>query len=183
MQFHFLNWVDLFIIAVIGLSALVSLIRGFVREALSLVGWGIAVWVAISYSTSLAALLQGHIPQATLRMAVAFAILFVVTLILAAIVNHLISQFIVKTGLSSTDKMIGVFFGLGRGVFLVTLLLLLGSMTPLPKQEAWHTSVLVPAFHPAEQWLAHFLPDKITTRLPGQAMADQVDNLPISREN
>lgn len=171
---HTFNWVDIFIITVVGLSILISLIRGFVREALSLAGWIIAIWIAVTYCSSLAVLLQAHIKDTMLRTGAAFLILLIATLIVAGLVNYLISQFVQKTGLSGTDRLLGAIFGFIRGALLVALLLLLGQMTPLPEQAAWQQSMLVPSFHPLQQWLTRFLPDNISSRLDGTNIPDQV---------
>lgn len=162
---HSFNFVDLFIIAVIALSVIISLVRGFVREALSLVGWGLAIWVALNFANALSVQLQAYIAQPLMRLGAAYAILFIVTLILAALINFLVSLFVKKTGLSGTDRMLGVIFGFGRGVLLVSLLLLLGRLTPLSEVRVWQQSMLVPTFQPIEGWLTGFLPKNIIAKL------------------
>jgi membrane protein required for colicin V production len=161
---HSFNLVDLFIIVVIALSVIISLVRGFVREALSLAGWGLAIWVAINFAKPLSEYLQAYITQPLMRLGAAFAILFVVTLILAALINFLVSLFVKKTGLSGTDRMLGMIFGFGRGILLMSLLLLLGQLTPLPKQKVWQQSMLAPNFQPIEEWLMGFLPENIIAK-------------------
>lgn len=86
-------WIDYAIIAVIGFSCLVSLIRGFVREALSLVTWGCAFFVASHYYTYLAVWFTGFEDE-MVRNGIAIAILFIATLIVGAIVNYVISALV-----------------------------------------------------------------------------------------
>lgn len=86
-------WIDYAIIAVIGFSCLVSLIRGFVREALSLVTWGCAFFVASHYYTYLSVWFTGFEDE-LVRNGIAIAILFIATLIVGAIVNFVIGQLV-----------------------------------------------------------------------------------------
>lgn len=158
MKITMLNWADYIIIGIIVLSVLISLLRGFVREALSLVTWIAALWVSFTFYATLADLLAKKIHSDTTRVVVAFAILFVATLILGALFNYLIGQLVDKTGLSGTDRVLGVVFGLGRGVLLITVLLLLAKLTPLPDEQWWKSSMLIVQFKPVEIWLKDYLP-------------------------
>lgn len=153
------NWLDYVILVVISLSALVSLTRGFVREALSLASWGIAFLIALKFSEPLSIYLSAYIRSPTFRIPAAFGALLVVVLIIGGIINRLICSLVAKTGLGSTDRVLGIFFGAGRGVILVAALLLMLQLTPMPKEALWQESLLVPYFSPVENWLRGFLPD------------------------
>lgn len=156
-----MNWVDYTILAVIGISVVISLLRGFTKEALSLAGWVVAAWVALSFADNLQALLEPHISVPSLRLIIAFAILFIATLFLAGLVNYLAVQVIKKTGLSGTDRMIGIFFGVARGCLVVAVLVLIGGMTPMPQDPWWHESQLLHYFQDIAIWLRQFLPAEI----------------------
>ncbi|NIR59643.1 MAG: CvpA family protein [Gammaproteobacteria bacterium] len=154
-------WIDYVILAVILVSALISLARGFVKESLSLATWVIAFWVALTLAPHLASLLASLIDAPSLRLIVAFAVLFLVTLVLGATVNQLMSGLVKRTGLSGTDRAVGVFFGLARGVVIVALLVLVGSFTALPQDPWWEDSRLIPYFHHMALWLQGFLPQDV----------------------
>lgn len=156
-----MNWVDYAILAIIGASVLISLWRGFTREALSLAGWIVAAWVALTFADNLQTLLASHISVPSLRLVVAFAILFIVTLFLAGLVNYLAVQVIKKTGLSGTDRMVGIFFGIARGCLVVAVLVLAGGMTPLPQDPWWHEAQLLHYFQDMAIWMRQFLPVEI----------------------
>lgn len=102
-------WIDYAIIAVIAFSSLVSLIRGFVREALSLVTWGCAFFVASHYYTYLSVWFTGFEDE-LVRNGIAIAVLFIATLIVGAIVNFVIGQLVEKTGLSGARSGVGRLF-------------------------------------------------------------------------
>ena len=153
-----MTWVDYSILAIIGASVLISLWRGFTKEALSLAGWVIAAWVALTFANNLQTLLEPHISVPSLRLVVAFAILFIATLFLAGLVNYLAVQVIKKTGLSGTDRVVGILFGVARGCVVVAVLVLVGGMTPMPKDPWWHEAMLLHYFQDMAIWMRQFLP-------------------------
>lgn len=159
------NWADIIIVGIVGLSVVISLVRGFVREALSLVTWVAAFWIAFTFADVLASLLINTIHTASLRTMVSFGALFLATLLLGALINYLIAQLVDSTGLSGTDRLLGVIFGLARGVLLVTVLIMMSRLTPLPDQAWWKTSLLIPQFHAIEIWLHSLLPQSVTQHL------------------
>lgn len=151
-------WIDYVIIGIIALSAIISIVRGFVKEVLSLVAWILAFWVALTFSPQFSVLLSDYISTPSISLFTAFSGLFIVTLILSALVNNLIAAIVVKTGLSGTDRMLGVLFGLLRGVAIVTLLVLLAAATPMPNDAWWQNAVLIEHFEKLAIWVRQFLP-------------------------
>jgi len=160
-----LNWLDYAILSIIALSVLISIIRGFTKEALSLAGWIVAAWVALSFSEKVEPLLRDYIEIPSIRLLVAFVALFIITLFLAAFVNYLVSQAVKKTGLSGTDRMIGVFFGVARGMVIVAILVMAAGMTPLPQDPWWGESQLIHYFESIAQYISQFLPDDFVANL------------------
>ena len=156
---HF-NWADYVIVGIILLSIVISLLRGFVREAISLVTWIAAVWVGIRFSPALAALFENHIHTPSLRLTISFAILFIGVLIVGGLINFIIGQFIDKTGLNGTDRLLGAIFGLGRGILVVALIILMAQFTVLSKDPWWAKSQMIPQFHGLVAWIQNFLPEQ-----------------------
>ena len=146
-------WIDLVIIGIIVLSALISLIRGFVKESISLVTWVVAGLLALRYYGPMADLLEPFINSVTLRQWIGGGVLFVATLIVGAIVNFIVSQLVSKTGLSGTDKTLGVIFGGARGVLIVTMIVLLASLTPMLEASWCQDSVLIAFFQQLPEWV------------------------------
>lgn len=148
-----MNWADWTIVAILVLSGLISIKRGFVKEALSLATWILAVIIAFLFSERLAVLLADSIATPSVRELVAFAILFIATLLVGAMVNYLIGELVRITGLSGTDRVLGMIFGLARGFIIVmALLIFLPSLIPVNKDGWWHESRLVPHFLSFEHW-------------------------------
>ncbi|OUR86413.1 colicin V production CvpA [Methylophaga sp. 42_8_T64] len=154
-------WVDYVIIGIILISSGISIVRGFIKEVLSLISWILAFWVALMFHAHLATLLTDYVSTPSIRLFAAFFTLFLVTLVLGALVNHLISQLVEKTGLTGTDRSLGVIFGLLRGVAIVTLLVLLAGATPMPADSWWQNSLLLEYFEQMAIWARSFLPNDI----------------------
>jgi membrane protein required for colicin V production len=155
-------WVDIVIPGIIAISALFSLLRGFVREALSLAGWLAASWIALTFAKDFADLLLTGISAPSVRVVVSFTILFVVTLVVTALINRLAGTLVSKTGLTGTDRMIGMIFGVARGVVVVAILVLLAGMTTMPQDPWWQESALIDVFHKLALWLRYTVAPELT---------------------
>lgn len=179
-----LTWPDYIIILVILISTIISLIRGFVREALSLAFWIIAFWVAQMFFRELAVHLEQWIEVPSLRLGAAFAIIFFVVLMLGGLMTYLIGRIVDATGLSGTDRVIGVLFGAARGVLLVAVLIMFAGLTPMPKDPWWKQSPLIGYFQNTAVWLRSLLPDDFATRISfdTDAPATSVNGKPTTGE-
>lgn len=159
---HSLNWVDYFIVAVILFSTLISLMRGFIAEAISLLTWILAVVVAFQYSSKLSVIFAKIIHTPSVRMMISFIILFIIILILGAIVNHFFAVFLRSTGLSGTNRVLGMVFGFARGVLLIAIFMLLAEFTSMTKEPWWSQSQFIPYFQNISTWLQQFIPTQFS---------------------
>lgn len=137
---------------------LISLWRGFIKEAISLATWIVAVLAAMRFSDPFAAMLTPWIELPSARAVAGFVGVFFIVLILGALVGFLAGQLVKKTGLSGTDRVLGTVFGVARGVILVAILALLAGLTALPRDPWWQASRLLPRFERVALWLTQYLP-------------------------
>ncbi len=147
-----LIWIDWVIIALLTVSTLISLKRGFVREALSLITWVAAFIVARTFHPQMQSLLESTVETPLVRLIAAFAILFVGTLIVGAIINNMIGHLVRVTGLSATDRVLGMVFGLLRGVVVVIVAIAFTRYTPLAQDTWWRTSIMIERLAVVEGW-------------------------------
>lgn len=152
---------DFIVLGIIFISVIISLMRGFVKEALSLTGWLASLWIAMSFSSDMAELFGSWIKDPTLRLLVAFVSLFVMSLIVGAVINFFATQFVQRVGLSGIDRTIGVVFGFLRGILLVTIIVMLLGLTTLPKESWWDESFFMFRFEVIATWLKDLLPGDI----------------------
>jgi membrane protein required for colicin V production len=146
---------DYVVLAVIGISVLLSIMRGFVREVLALISWVIAFVVAKLYAVEFAPLLPEVIPTEALKMLAAFLILFLTTLLLCSLLAIALSQIFKKVGLGWIDRGLGAIFGVLRGVLIVGTLTLLAGFTALPKDPIWRNAMFAA---PLEAMVTAILP-------------------------
>ena len=122
-----------------------------------------AFWVAWTFFRELADHLT-WLSLPSVRLGAALAMLFIATLIVGGMVNFLVGQLVEKTGLSGTDRLIGMLFGAARGILLVTLLILLAGLTPLPEDPWWKSSQLIGYFQELAIWLKSLLPADLSEK-------------------
>lgn len=152
-----MNGADLAILAVIGLSVLIGIVRGFVVEVMSLVSWIASAAAAIYLGPTVGEWFAASVPLPSARLALGYTSVFIVALLLGALAIWLLRKIVKGTGLSGTDRMLGLVFGLARGAVVVVALVLLGGLTPFPRDPWWQDSRTLPAFEEmalrASQWL------------------------------
>jgi membrane protein required for colicin V production len=157
--------IDYGIFFIIALSMLMGVVRGFVREAMSLVTWVTAITVAVLYGETVAGWFN-TISVAGVRLVLAFVLLVLATLIIGGLLNHLIGKVIKSTGFSITDRIIGILFGFARGVVVIALAIIIFKASGVSHDYLDKHSMLVPKLEPITLWLEEKLPEDLKKLFP-----------------
>jgi membrane protein required for colicin V production len=174
------NWTDYIIVGVLALSVLIGLWRGLISEVLALAVWIAAFWVAWMFGPVVAGYFEHSITLPSARILVGYGLCFVVVLIVGALLRFVIGKLVESTGLSGTDRLLGMLFGFARGVLLVTLAVFLLGFTAFTRDPWWRQSALLPQFTGMATWLSQRVPAGVRDHLHPPAALDRLPTLPIS---
>ena len=184
-----MNWFDYAIIATLALSVVVGLWRGFIGEVLALVCWVLAFWVAWLFGPVLAEQFSASISVPSVRVMLGYLICFIAVLIAGAIVGYLMRKLVSGSGLSGTDRLLGMVFGLVRGFVLVVLVIVLMKFTPVIRDDWWQSSRMLPTFERSASWMTTLLPETVakylepaTARIPAAAASMIQQTAPVAQD-
>jgi membrane protein required for colicin V production len=158
-------WLDYAVIGVFVLSVAVGIWRGLIREVVSILGWVIAFLAANLLGGPLGPSMPQAIPTPELRVAAAYAAIFVVSLILTSLVGLLLSKVVGAVGLGGIDRLLGSLFGAARGLLVLLAAALIAGLTSAPTQPFWRDSLSGPLLAQAAGALKPLLPQTLAERL------------------
>ncbi len=144
---------DVFILLVLLASTIVGLLRGFVREAVSLVFWLVAIWAAWKFGPRVEPHLGGLLADPSVAPWVGRLTVMVIILGIGLLVGMFLSYFTNSVGLGPLDRVIGLMFGVVRGTVLVGLLIIAAELLHLNHESWWSQSKLVPYGESVGDWL------------------------------
>lgn len=156
---------DYAVLAIVALSIVVSVLRGLIREILSLVGWIAAFVVATLFAETVATFLTVLPPHPVLRLIVAFLLLLLFTALGMALINWAIMRGVQAAGLQLADRGLGGLFGLARGLLIVLALVMVGGMTKLPEMDFWKRALFSPLAETAVTTIKPWLPVDISGKV------------------
>lgn len=160
-----MNGLDYAVVGAIGVSALWGLWRGAAREVFSVAAWVLAFVVANHFAERASAWLPASLEGETSRYLVAVVALFVLTLVVTALVGRVLASALAALGLGAFDRLLGIVFGLLRGVFGVLVATMLAGMTPLPQSALWQTARTTPLLVGVVEWARPSLPQAFASRI------------------
>ena len=157
---------DFVVLAILAVSGTLGLVRGLLKELLSLVAYVLAFTAAIWWGPTVYGWLAPYIETTVVRMGISYAAVFIVVLLGVGLVNMTLSALIRTTGLGPADHGLGGVFGLARGLLIVLVLVALAGYTPLPNEPWWRDAMFSHSATQAVQHLKSWLPPSLATWLP-----------------
>ena len=152
---------DIAILVVIALPALVGVIYGFLNIAFSMLAWALALGIATKFTPFFSPMLESSIDTPILRIVLAFIGLFIISLVILTGIGFLIVKLLGRTGLTATDRLLGLFFGIGLGSVIVMVVVFLAGFTALPAEPWWQVSRLIEPFERVSIWAKKYLPESM----------------------
>ena len=154
-----MNFFDYVLITIIGLSMVLSVWRGFVREIISLIGLVLAFFAAGRLSGEVGALLNDWIENDSIANIAGFILVFVVVMVTVGLIGSLIRKLIHMADLSATDRTLGVFFGAARGTLLIGVAFLIYTSYAKADQPWMQKSLLTPYALKFSNLIGQTIPD------------------------
>jgi membrane protein required for colicin V production len=158
------TWIDYVVLVVVVASALLSLLRGLVKEIASLAVWVLAFVGASRLSHYAAEILPDWLTP-PLMQTVGFLIVLVLILILGKLVTLALKELMNAAGVGAIDRTLGMLFGIVRGGLIVVVLGIMAAMTSLPKDQAWRNAKTKDFIELGIRTAAPWLPNEIERRL------------------
>ena len=149
---------DWLLLAILGVSALMGLLRGFVGIVASFAAWILGGWSALALGGGLARLIAERPDPSPVQMLIGYALCFLATSLTIALIAFLVRRLLSAAGLGGVDRALGFTIGGLRGFVLGCAVVLLLGFTPFTRQPQWRGSSLLPLFKPGARWMATWLP-------------------------
>jgi membrane protein required for colicin V production len=152
---------DIVLIAVMLLSGLLAMIRGFMREVLSITAWVLAAGATLyAYSKLLPAATSYFNSELVAKAAVVGGV-FLVTLLVVSVITVRISDMVLDSRVGALDRTLGFLFGLGRGLIIVVVAFgFFDWLVPAKAQPNWVTDAKSKVFLAnTADWLRSMSPD------------------------
>jgi membrane protein required for colicin V production len=160
-----MTWFDYAVIAIVGISILLSIIHGLVREILSLASWIVAFVMAQLFAADVAPLLPAALAHPSLRLLAGFLCVFLAVLVVMTLLAIAVSGLVRTAGLGLADRALGAVFGLVRGLAIVMIAVLLAGLTALPRQAAWRHAILSEPLVTLANWVKVWLPEDMAKHI------------------
>lgn len=160
-----MTYFDYFVIAVLVISLLLGLWRGMIGEIIALTAWVLAFIAAREWGEEAASMFLARITDPTVRLLVAWTLIFIAVLALMALLRLLLRSLLKALGMTITDRLLGLFFGLARGVLILLILVAVGGITPLPQEQWWREAQCAPPLETAVLAGRPWLPPDVAGRI------------------
>ena len=169
-----MTWADYTILGIILFSALIGLVRGFLREVASLLLWILGFWAAARYAQAVGYAFR-FVKSAENRLIIGYGAILVAVLIVSTVTGFLLKKLVESSGAGLGDRSLGTLFGAVRGLVIATAVILLGSLVLTPPPAWWRDSKLIPYAAPLLKVARLMAPAQVTDFRPLQAAPAQME--------
>lgn len=156
---------DYAVIGIVALSLVLGLWRGVVSELIALAAWVLAFMAALEFGAQTGQFLFAGIADPAIRALAGCALVFVGVLVAMSLLRLAVHSMVKALGLSLSDRLLGMFFGLARGVLVVMALVAAGGLTSAPQQPWWKQATLAQPLETAVLVAKPWLPDDLAKRI------------------
>lgn len=153
---------DILILVILLIPGLVGILYGFLNIVFSFLAWILAFAIAVKFGTYFSPLLENITDTILIRNMLAFAGLFITSLLLFTILSYFIVKLLGRAGLTAADRALGFFLGIGLGGSIVAVLVFLAGFTALPHESWWQRAILIEPFEHMADWGRQFLPENVS---------------------
>lgn len=156
---------DYVALGIVGVSLVFGLWRGVVGEIIALVAWVVAIFAAVEFGARVGTFVFAGLSDPALRTLAGCVVIFVGVLVVMALFRMVVRSMVKALGLSVSDRILGMVFGLVRGVLVCMVLVALGGMTSAPTQPWWRQATLSAPLETAVLATRSWLPDDLAKRI------------------
>lgn len=157
---------DIVFFGIIAFSAILAFIRGGIVEILSLSTWFIAFWALHKFGMFLERFIPDSISHELLRNVIIFIIIFLGVAIAMALLKKILANFITTIGLGGLNYLIGIGFGVIRGIFACAILIIIIQVLNLDSSKSYTQSKLYPVLSPVINWITDAIPHSVKSIPP-----------------
>ena len=170
--------IDILIAVVLAISVTIGVVRGFVKEAISITALLLAIWAALTFGPSVGEISESWISSKELQTWFGRILVFTLILALGGLLGWGISKLVRLSVLSGIDRLLGAFFGAARGVLFVAIFILAGEYAGFSNDSWWQKSKLIPHFHVIAEWIMVMAPqgyDMLVPNGPTKSLPIELD--------
>lgn len=169
---------DIVVIGIFVISIVIGIMRGLIKESLSIASWIVSIWLAATFKVQAGELFAQYvnIPNPTFRIWIGFALVFVVSLFIFALINFIITKLLVRGPIKGTDRFLGIFFGAARACLIVVAFMILFRGLGFSDAQWWKDSKFIPMFTPVADFVEPIVFDHLPEKKEGEekTLQDQV---------
>ena len=167
-----MSTVDIVILCLVALPTVVGVFYGFLNILFSLLSWAVSLGLSVKLVPYFSPLLENYVNTPILRDALAFIALFILSLLVMTGISYFLVKLLGSAGLTAADRILGLFFGMGLGGLVVTVIIFMAGFTALPQEVWWEESKLASPFERISIWSSRFLAESINAN-PSYVQANE----------